>query len=158
LRRTRVAAVGLIGLVIVAGFSAYASAKPKGPTERAFTENIMGAQISMTGLSVVGAFKVTNPLDGTGAGIQDSSISGTTFPVTGKSTTTDYFADGVQNLKETFTVGTPNANGISTLTGNGKCVGGTGVHKKQKCTYTFAGTDDFTTNVLAVKVTGTYTR
>ena len=151
-------AVGTIGLVIVTGFSAYALAAPKGPTKRAFTETITGAQISMTGLSIEGAFKVTNSLDGTGAGIQDGSITGTTFPLSGKSTTTDYFADGVQKLKETFTLGAPNASGISTLTGNGKCVGGTGVHKKQNCTYTFAGTFNSKTTVDTVKVTGTYTR
>ena len=112
----------------------------------------------MTGLSIVGTFKVTNPLNGTGAGIQDGSITGTNFPISGKSTVTDYFADGVQNLKETFTLGAPNANGISTLAGNGKCVSGTGVHKKQKCTYTFTGTDNFNKNIFSVKVTGTYTR
>ena len=62
-------------------------------------------------------------------------ITGTTFPRSGNSTLTDYFADGVQKLKETFTLGAPYANDISTLTGTGKCVGGTGVHKEQKCTY-----------------------
>jgi hypothetical protein len=44
------------------------------------------------------------------------------------------------------------------LTGTGKCVGGTGVHKNQKCTYTFTGTRNSTTTVYTVKVTGTYTR
>jgi hypothetical protein len=148
----------MIGLVIVAGFSAYALAAPKGPTKHAFTETITGAQISMTGLSIEGAFKVTNSLDGTGAGIQDGSITGTTFPLSGKSSTTDYFADGVQKLKETFKLDGPGANGNSILTGTGKCVGGTGVHKNQKCTYTFTGTRNSTTTVYTVKVTGTYTR
>jgi hypothetical protein len=142
----------------VAGFSPYALAAPKGPTKRAFTENVTGAQISMTGLTLKGAFIVTNSLDGTGAGIQEGSISGTTFPISGKTTDTDYFADGVQKLQETFTLGTPNANGISTLTGTGTCVGGTGVHEKQKCTYTFTGTDNLNTKVATAKVTGTYTR
>jgi hypothetical protein len=59
-------AVGMIGVVIVAGFSAYALAAPKGLTKRAFTETVTGAQISMTGLSIEGAFKVTNSLDGKG--------------------------------------------------------------------------------------------
>jgi hypothetical protein len=41
----------------------------------------------------------------------------------------------------------PNANDISTFIGSGKCVGGTGVHKKQKCTYTFTGTAHTKTTV-----------
>jgi hypothetical protein len=156
--RAKVAVVGLIGLISVAGFSTYASAAPSGSTNRSFTENVTGAQISMTGLSLETVFRVSNPLDGTGAGISDGSITGTTFPINGKNATTDYFADGVQKLEETFTLAAPNASDISMLTGNGKCVGGTGVHKKQKCTYTFTGTLDFKTTVDTVTVTGTYTR
>jgi hypothetical protein len=37
-------------------------------------------------------------------------------------------------------------------------VGGTGVHKKEKCTYTFKGTYNTKTTVANVKVTGTDTR
>jgi hypothetical protein len=156
--RAKVAAVGLIGLVSLAVFSADASAAPKAPTKRAFTENVTGAHIGMTGNSFQNVYKVTSPLDGTGAGIEDGSITATTPSISGTSTLTDYFADGVQKLKETFTLGAPNANDISTLTGNGKCIGGTGVHKKQKCSYNFTGTANAKTTVYTFKVTGTYTR
>lgn len=63
-----------------------------------------------------------------------------------------------RKLTESFELGAPNANDISTLTGNGKCVGGTGVHKMRKCNYTFIGTDNVKTSVYTFKVTGTYTR
>jgi hypothetical protein len=103
---------------------------------------------------------VTNPVDGTGAGIEDFSTSGTTPPLSGKGTLVDYFADGVQKLQETFKLGVPNASGIAALTGNGKCVGGTLVHKNQKCKYSFTGTENLSSFPFAfnVKVTGTYTR
>jgi hypothetical protein len=142
----------------VAGFSANAFAAPKGSTQPAFTENVTGAHIGMTGHSFENAYKVTSPLDGTGAGIEEGLITATTPSTSGTSTLTDYFADGVQTLKETFTLGAPNANSISTLTGNGRCLGGIGIHKMQKCTYTFTGTDNEKTTVYTFKVTGTYTR
>jgi hypothetical protein len=158
MRRTLVAAVGVIGLVIVTGLSASAVAAPKGPTKRAFTETSTGALISIKGLSFEGVFKVTSSADGTGAGIEDGSVTASAFPLSGKNTLAEYFADGVQKLKETYKLGAPNANGTSTITGSGKCVGGTGVHKKEKCTYTVTGTTNSKTNVDTVKVTGTYRR
>jgi hypothetical protein len=48
--------------------------------------------------------------------------------------------DGVRITKDTFTLGSPHTNGIGTITGSGKCAGGTGVHQREKCTYTFRGT------------------
>jgi hypothetical protein len=161
MHRTKVATVGLIGLiglVSVAGFSVNTSAALKVSTQRAFTENVTGAHIGTTGHSFENAYKVTGPLDGAGAGVEEGSITATTPSISGASTLTDYFADGAQKLKETFTLGAPNVNSISTLTGSGKCVGGTGVHKTQKCTYTFTGTDNEKTTVYTFKVTGTYTR
>jgi hypothetical protein len=95
--RANVAAVGLIGLVIVAGFPVSALAAPKEPTERAFTENVTGAHIGMTGDSFENVYKVTGPLDGAGAGIEDGSVIATSS-ISGISTLTDYFADGVQKI------------------------------------------------------------
>ena len=155
--RTMVAAVGLVGLVSVAGFSGNAMASPKDQMNRAFSENVTGAHIGGTGHSFENAYSVTSTLDGTGAGIEEGSITGTSSSISGTSTLTDYFADGVQKLSETFTVGAPNANSISALTGNGRCVGGTGVYKMQKCSYTFTGTDNEKTAVYTLKLTGAYT-
>ena len=45
------------------------------------------------------------------------------------------------------------------VTGSGKCVqGGTGVHKGEKCNYTYAGTLNPNTNVVNLNITGTTTR
>jgi hypothetical protein len=155
MRRALVAAVGMIGLVIAAGFSAYAVAAPKGPKKRAYTETVTGAQISLNGTAFENVFKATGHLDGTGAGIQVGSATGTAFPLSGTATDTSYFRDGVSKTKITVTLGAPDASGIETLTGSGKCVGGTRVHKKEKCTFTFSGTANSKTNVFTVKVTGT---
>jgi hypothetical protein len=153
-----VGAVGMIGLVIVAGFSAYASAAPKGPTKRAFTETIVGAQISGNASSDEEVFKVVNSLDGTGAGIVDNSTPGTSFPVSGTNTGTIYFANGVSKRTEKFVLNAPNASGIIAYTGSGKCVGGTGVHKKEKCAYSFKGVFNTKTGIDKAKETGTDTR
>ena len=158
MRRALVGAVGTIGLVIVTGLSAYAVAAPNGPPKRAFTETLTGAQISAKGTSFESVYKVTSSLDGTGAGIQDGSVAGTAFPLSGKDAFTNYFADGVAKTKDTFKLGALDASGISKITGRGKCVGGTGVHKTEKCTYTFTGTYNSKTTVSTVKVTGSDTR
>ena len=155
MRRALVAAVGTIALVIVAGFSAYAAAATKGPKSRAYSETVTGAQLSVTGTSFENVFKTTGHLDGTGAGIQVGSVTGTTFPLTGTATDTSYFRDGVSKTKIAFTLSAPDANGTETLTGSGKCIGGTRVHKKEKCKFTFSGTASMQTNVFTVKVTGT---
>jgi hypothetical protein len=45
------------------------------------------------------------------------------------------------------------------ITGSGKCVqGGTGVHKGEKCKYTYTGTLNPNTNVVNFTITGTTTR
>jgi hypothetical protein len=149
---------GIVGLIIAGGLSTYAVAAPKGPTKRAFTATIRGAQISSHGTSFEAVYKVVSSLDGTGAAIQDGTLAGTTLPVKGKDTWTAYLANGVSRRKETFTLRALNSNGISTITGSGKCTGGTGVHKNEKCTYTFTGTFNSTTGVSIVKAKGTDTR
>jgi hypothetical protein len=45
------------------------------------------------------------------------------------------------------------------ITGSGKCVqGGTGVHKGEKCNYTYTATLNPNTNVVNFNITGTTTR
>jgi hypothetical protein len=147
----------MFGLVMVTGFSASAVAAPKGPAKHAYTATVLGAVVNGQGTSFESVYKETNSVDGTGAGIEDGSITGATPPLSGNGTLTDYFADGVLKLKETFKLGAPNASGIVAITGSGKCVGGTRVHRNQKCTYTFTGTENSHTLIFNVKVTGTYT-
>jgi hypothetical protein len=154
MRRAVVEAVGTIGLVILTGLSAYAVAAPTGPTKHAFTETLTGATISAN----ESAYKVVSSLDGTGAAIQHVSLSGTTFPLSGKLTETTYFADGVAKAKGTFKLSALFENGLSTITGSGKCVGGTRVHKKATCTFTFKGTYNSKTTIAVVQVIGTETR
>jgi len=150
-------AVGTIGLIIAGGFSAGAIAAPKTPTKHAFTATLTGAQISSQGTSFETVYKDVSSLDGTGAGIQDGTLAGTAFPVSGKASFTGYFANGVEKTADTFKLGAPNASGISAITGSGKCAGGTGVHKSRKCAYTFTGTYNTKTTLTKVKITGTYT-
>jgi hypothetical protein len=158
MRRTLLGAVGMSGMVAVAILSAYAVAAPKAPTPRTFTQTDLGAQISARGKSFVAVYRVVSSLDGTGASIQRGSVTGTTFPLSGTDTTTTYFANGVGKSKDQYKLSAVNAQGISTITGSGKCVSGTGVHKTEKCKYTFAGTYNPKTTVAHVKVTGTDTR
>jgi hypothetical protein len=149
----------MFGPVIVTGLSASALAAPKGPTKRPLTETLLGAQIIANGTSGESVYKVNSSLDGTGAAIQDVTVAGTTFPLTGTDTITTYFADGVAKTKDTFKLGALDANGISAITGSGKCVGGgTGVHKREQCSYTFTGTYNTKTTVAKVRATGTDTR
>jgi hypothetical protein len=154
MRRAVVAVAGTIGLVIVTGLSAYAVAAPKGPTKRALSQTLTGATISAN----ESALKVVSSLDGTGAALQHVSVTGKTFPLSGKLTETIYFADGVAKAKGTFKLSALDANAISTITGSGKCVSGTRVHKAEKCTFTFTGTYNSKTTITKVKVIGTDTR
>ena len=155
MRKATVGAVGLIMLVAVAGFSAYAVAAPKGHARRAFSATFVGAEISSNGGSSEEVLKVVSRLDGTCAAIAENSLAGTSFPVHGTETTTIYCADGVWETKLNFVLNAPDASGILTYTGSGKCVGGTGVHKQEKCTYTFTGMFNEKTKVDKAKLTGT---
>jgi hypothetical protein len=159
MRKALVGAVGMIGLVIVAGFSAYASAAPKGPTKRAFAQTLLGAEISSNGRgSAQEVLKVVSSLDGTCAAIYNDSEAGTSFPVNGTYTATTYCANGVSKSTAKYVLNAPNASGMIAYTGSGKCVGGTGVHKKEKCTFTFKGIFNTKTNIDTGKATGTDTR
>lgn len=153
--RNGIGAVVMTGLLIVVALSTSAVAASKKPTKHKLTESLIGAQIHANGAKSESAYKVHSSLDGTGAGIQEVTVSGTTFPLAGKDTFTAYFADGVAKTKDTFKLGAIDANGVSSITGSGKCVGGTGVHKKETCKYTFTGTYNTKTTVATVDVTGT---
>lgn len=157
MRKALVGAVGIVGLVVVAGFSAYASAATKGPTKRSFTETIVGAEIGGTAAHPVEVFKIVSSLDGTCAGITHDSEAGTSFPIHGTYTGTTYCANGVSKTSAKYVLQAPK-NGMIAYTGSGKCVGGTRVHKKEKCTFTFKGVFNEKTNNDSAKSTGTDTR
>jgi hypothetical protein len=158
MRRAFAATAGIIGLIVAAGFSAYAIAAPGAPTQRAFSELNVGATISINGRRFESVYRVKRSPDGGGAAIEDGTVAGTTFPASGIDTVKTYFADGVRLTKDTFTLGPPHTDGIGAITGSGKCLGGTGVHQSEKCRYTFAGTYDLTTTIVKVTLTGTDTR
>ena len=158
MRKGLVSAGGIIGLVIASGLSSYAMAAPKPVTKRPFSEINVGAMISMTGNRFESVYRVIRSPDGGGAAIQDGSVAGTTFPLNGSDNVRTYFADGVRITTDKFTLAPPHTDGIGAITGSGKCAGGTGVHQKERCTYTFAGTYDLQTTVVKVKITGTDTR
>jgi hypothetical protein len=155
MRRRVVAVAAVIGLVAAVGVTGSAVAAKT----RAFTLTQLGAQIIQRGTSFQAVYKVTSSLDGSGASVQVGKVKGTAFPLSGSDTLTAYFANGVSKTLNTFKLGAPNAKGISSLTGTGKCIGGgTGVHKHEKCSYTFKGTYNTKTTITEVKATGTWTR
>jgi hypothetical protein len=159
-RRTlRVAGVAAAVLVMTAGAAGAANggtgaalAPQKSRTVK-FTETGAGAEIGTPSMSVQ-VFAVTDSLDGDGAVVANSTITGTS----GTNTAIEYFANGVRRVKETFTFGAPDATGLIPLTGSGTCTGGTGVHKHEKCSYTFTATESRQANLFHISVTGTSTR
>jgi hypothetical protein len=146
----------VLGLVIAVGVAG--SGVAAGQHKRAFTDIALGGNISTNGLNFQAAYKDTNSLNGSGAAVQTGKISGTAFPLSGTDTTNSYSASGLSQTKDKFKLAPPNAKGISAITGSGKCVGGTGIHKHETCSYTLTGTYDTKTTITNVKETGTDTR
>ncbi len=144
----------LIGFVATAAAASGVDTAGHSTRARALRIQLYGARISTGDY----AFKVSSSLDGTGAAITHVTSSSSTFPITGKSVTKIYFADGVSKHRDSFKQDAPNAQGISKFTGSGRCAGGTGIHKSEKCHYAFTGTYDNNTNQNDLKITGTDTR
>ena len=158
MRRATTTAVGMLGLLIAIGLTAYAAAAPR-PTTRAFTGTVLGDDIMSSGTLFENAYKIKTSADGTGAGWNEGSNSGTTLPLTGHTTGVNYFADGVNPISTTYTVGAANASGIAVLTGSGRCIaGGTRAFKRENCRFTETGTFNTNTGIFAVKLKGTYTQ
>ena len=145
MRKAMMVALGALALGVVTGIPGASAAG----TKKAFTQTLVGAQISGSGLTAVDAYQVKDSVNGAGAAIQKSTIAGNAFPLTGTDTLVTYFANGTEKSKDTFTLAAPDANGISAITGSGKCVSGTGAHKNVKCSYTFTGTFDSKTTIVA---------
>ncbi|MGZ4197914.1 MAG: hypothetical protein ACXVFQ_17125 [Solirubrobacteraceae bacterium] len=114
-----------------------------------FTSKVVGAQISAN----QAAYKVHDSHFGNGAGVQTVRVKGSG----GSDTEITYYGNATARSKGTFKLGTPDANGIATLTGSGHDVGGTGKAKGLTSTYTYSGTFNTKTGVFSVTLTGTYT-
>jgi hypothetical protein len=159
LRVAAVAAVATAGLVMTAASGTAASshqgasAAPK--KEKEWTQTGIGASITQSDGSMLLVASVENSLDGDGATVAKITLNGSN----GTDTATRYTANGVGKFEEEFTLGATDASGMIPYTGRGKCVqGGTGVHKGEKCKYTYTGTLNPSTNVVNFNITGTTTR
>jgi hypothetical protein len=118
-----------------------------------WTQSGTGALINRNG-STLAVAAVTNSLDGDGAVVSKVTLNGSG----GTDTAVRYQANGVGTFKETFTNGAPDANGVIPYTGRGTCTGGTGVHRREKCSYSFTGSYDPKTSVVSFTITGTTIR
>jgi hypothetical protein len=154
MRRAMIVALGALALGVVTGLPGASAAG----TKKAFTQTLVGGQIAGSGVKTVNAYQVKDSVNGDGAAVQRNTVTGTTFPLPGTDTVDAYFTNGRQTTKDTYALGQPDANGIVAITGSGKCTSGTGVHKGEKCSYTFTGTLDSKTSIVHVTVNGTYTR
>jgi hypothetical protein len=131
-----------------------AAAKGAKARTTSWTQTGTGSSISKDG-SIMIVAAVKNSLDGDGAVVATVTLNGTS----GTDTATRYQANGVQKFQESFTLGTPDANGLTPYSGTGKCTGpGTGVHKHEQCNYTYTGTLNSTTQVVEFSISGTTTR
>jgi hypothetical protein len=157
LRVAAVAAAVAAGLVMTAGAVLATSpgsldGKPRAAT---WTQSGTGSSISQDDGSFLIVASVKNSLDGDGAVVARTTLDGSA----GTNTATRYQANGVQKFRETFTLGAADANGLIPYQGSGECAGpGTGVHKHEKCNYSFTGTLNSATNVVNFDITGKTTR
>jgi hypothetical protein len=159
LRVAAVAAVATAGLVMTAASGTAASnhhgASAAAKKEKQWTQTGTGASITKDDGSMLLVASVENSLDGDGATVAKITLNGSN----GTDTATRYTANGVGKFEEEFTLGAPDTNGMIPITGSGKCVqGGTGVHKGEKCKYTYTATLNPNTNVVNFNITGTTTR
>jgi hypothetical protein len=138
--RKRIISFIVGGVVVTATVLASAAGAVKTTTFH-FTETLTGAQISAT----QAVFKIHDSRVGDGAGVQVVKLSG----LSGSDTETTYYGNASAKSHGTFKLGTPNATGVSTLTGQGHDTSGTGKLKGFKSTYTYTGT--FNTKTLVFK-------
>jgi hypothetical protein len=154
MRRTSLLVIGTVALLASSGLSAHAGAARPAAKSRPLNILFWGAHIT-TGDYV---FKAVSSLDGTGAAIAQFTISSRAGSVTGTSETTIYFRDGLSKQRGSFRQAAPSANGIIKVTGTGRCAGGTGIHTRERCSYTITGSYNAKTNQNNLKVSGRDTR
>ena len=136
-----------IGAIAVLSVPVIASAA--GNRHVQFTTKVSGAGISATQAT----YKVHDSHFGDGAGVQTVTVKGSG----GTDSEITYYGNAVARSKGTFKIGTPDANGVASLTGSGQDVSGTGKAKGLKSTYTYSGSYNTKTSVFNVTLRGTYT-
>jgi hypothetical protein len=139
----------LLAIIAIAGLSVPVIASAAGKRHVHFTSKVVGAGISAN----QAAYKIHDSHFGNGAGVQTVKVNG----LSGSDTEITYYGDATAKSKGTFTLGTPDANGIATLTGSGHDVSGTGKAAGLRSTYTYTGTFNTKTGMFNVRLTGTYT-
>jgi hypothetical protein len=168
MRRTVVAIGSAVALAVGAAPALAAgegkpAAKPKpkpthkAPVPKGFESVETGTRLSTDGDRFEDTYKVQQSPFGEGTVIRDAVFSTSAFPATGTDTAKTYDRGGRTFAKETFTLGTPNVDGVGPITGNGTCQSGTGSHKGETCTYTIKGSYDLITGTTSVTLNGTYT-
>ena len=139
----------LLAIIAIGGLSVPLMASAAGKRHVHFTSKVVGSGISAN----QSAYKIHDSHFGSGAGVQTVKVKGSG----GTDTEITYYGNATARSKGTFTLGTPDANGIATLTGSGHDVRGTGKAAGVKSTYTYTGTYNTKTSVFHVTLTGTYT-
>jgi hypothetical protein len=139
----------LLAVIAIVGLSVPVIASAAGKHHVHFTSKVVGATIS----SNQAAFKLHDSHFGNGAGVQTIKVKGSG----GTDTEITYYGNATARSKGTFKLGTPDANGVATLTGSGHDISGTGEAAGLKSTYTYTGTFNTKTLVFKVTLTGTYT-
>jgi hypothetical protein len=168
MRRTVVAigsavalAAGAVPALAAGGAKPPAKPKPKpthkAPVPKGFESIQTGTRLSTSDDRFEDTYKVKQSPFGEGTVIRDAVLTTSAFPASGTDTAKTYDRGGRTFAKETFTLGTPNVDGVGPITGNGTCRSGTGSHKGETCTYTIKGTYDLITGTTSMTLTGTYT-
>ena len=157
MRRAAMMVLATTGLLGLACQPATAAPAPRLHTKH-FSAIESGVLLSSTGLRFEDVYRIKRSPDGIGAAVRDGSFAGTVFPVSGSDRVISSFKDGRQTATETFAFGTPRLDGVGTITGHGKCTGGTGPHQQERCAYAITGTYDLTTNLFQIALSGTDSR
>ena len=138
----------LVAIIALAGLSIPVVASATGKHHVRFTSKVIGAGISTN----QAAYRIHDSHFGNGAGVQTVKVTGTH----GTDSEITYYGNATARTKGTFTLGTPDANGIAALSGSGHDTGGTGKAKGLRSTYTYTGTVNTKSGVFKVTLKGTY--
>ncbi len=157
MRRTLVMGIGSLAVALGSAGPALAAAPHAASIHKQFSEREAGVQLSMAGTRFEDTYRIKASPFGEGTTIRDATLTGTSFPASGKDTATSYYKDGRLIANETFTLAPPAIDGVGAITGTGTCSGGTFKHQGETCTYTIRGSYDLITGVRFMTLTGTYT-
>lgn len=142
----------LAAVVAAAGLLAIMAGPVAASTTIHLRAQVVGAEISAT----QAVFKIHTSAGANGAGVQ--TVRANSAGTGGTSVAVIYWGNGTQTVKGPFTLGAPNAQGISSLNGSGRAVGGTGAYKGVKEKVVLHGTFDTKTLTYKVTFTGTETK